>query len=102
MPSSPAGGDQEVLPAHLEGPRAGVVAAGQLGQIGVPGGHALGVVGDAAVRGDGGPVAAFEVVAELLRAAEPIDDDRLAAQVELADPLAEQPADVLLVPPEGR
>lgn len=69
-------------------------------EIGVQGGNALGVVAQAAVDGDGRPVAGLEELAEVGGPREPVHVDGLPAGVDVGDAIAEELVDVLLVPPQ--
>lgn len=74
-----------------------IVAAGQLGELGVERGDVGGVGGDGVVNGDGRPIAGLEVVTEVLGPGEQIDADGLPPCGDVADPIPEQrPAVILL------
>src|ERR1035441_5918529 len=54
------------------------------------------------VAGDGGPVAALEVIPEALGPGEQADADTLTPYRHVADPIAEQRADVVFTTPQWR
>jgi 1-acyl-sn-glycerol-3-phosphate acyltransferase len=95
-------GEDQVFPVHDGGCGAVIVAAGEVGEFLVKRGGAGRVGGDVPVGGDGGPVAALEVIPEVLGPGEQADADGLAPGRHVADPIAEQCADVIFAAPPWR